>query len=146
VLHRVDRGHREALVDEHLELGAVGLAQVRLIRRAVIGVGLDALDRRARDLGHGRGLDLRRGVAREEGLALAVAADVPALAGVGPGAAGRLTGRAVALSGGGALCGGGLAGGAREGRAAECEGAHGGDGREPLGDRVGHGEDFLPVA
>ena len=32
VLHRVDRGHREALVDQDLELGAVGLAQMRLVR------------------------------------------------------------------------------------------------------------------
>ena len=31
---------------------------MRLVGRAVVGVGLDALDRRARDLGQGGGLDL----------------------------------------------------------------------------------------
>jgi hypothetical protein len=117
----------------------------------VVGVGLDALDGRARDLGQRCGLDLGGGVAGEEGLALAVAPDVPALGGVGPAAAGRLAGRAVTLRGGGALGVGALgrralAGGGRESRAAECEGADGGDGREPLGDGVGHGGDFLPVA
>jgi hypothetical protein len=137
-------GDREALVHEDLELRAVGPAQVRLVGRAMVGVGLDALDGRAGDLGQRGRLDLGGRVAREERLALAVAADVAALARIGSAATGRL---AVAVgSTGRALRGGALARGARERGTSEREGADGGDGREPLGDGVGHGGDFLPVA
>src|SRR5512132_3068651 len=70
--HRVDRGDLEVLVDEDLELGAVCLADVPLVGRAVVGVGLDALDRPAADLRERGRLHLGRGVAGQQGLALAV--------------------------------------------------------------------------
>ena len=47
VLHLVDGGDLEVLVDQDLELGAVGLAHMGLVGRPVIDVRLDALDRPA---------------------------------------------------------------------------------------------------
>src|SRR5258705_12484287 len=77
LLHRVDGGHREAVIPQNLEVGAVGLDQVGLVRRPVVDIGLDALDRRARNLGEGSRLDLRRRGGVERLLLLAVRADVP---------------------------------------------------------------------
>src|SRR3954471_7401486 len=78
MLHRVDRGHREVLADEDLELGAVGLAQVRLVGRAVVDVGLRALERGARDLVLRRRGDLRGDVVGQRLLLLPVGAEVAA--------------------------------------------------------------------
>src|SRR2546423_6606442 len=78
VVHRVDRGHLEVLVDQDLELAAVGLAQMRLVGRAVVDVGLRALQGGARNLRLGGGRDLRGDVARQRLLLLPVGPDVPA--------------------------------------------------------------------
>jgi hypothetical protein len=48
-----------------LDLGAVGRAHVRLVVRAVVGVGLDAQDRPAGDLLQRGRLDLVSGVAAQ---------------------------------------------------------------------------------
>jgi len=50
VLHRVHGRDREARVDQDLDLGAVALADVRLVGGAVVDVGLDAQHGAARDL------------------------------------------------------------------------------------------------
>src|SRR4051812_46139047 len=84
LLHRVDGGDREAVVHEHLEARAVGLDQMGLVGRPVIDVGLDPLNRRARDLGERGGLHLRPRGSVERLLLLAVGADV---------SPGRLAGR-----------------------------------------------------
>src|SRR4051794_6867412 len=119
VLHRVDRRHREVLADLDLDLGAVGLADVRLVRGARVHVGLDALDG-AGHLLERCGLDLGGGVAAQRLLRLAVDA-VPA---------GRRTGGRPALRRGArararALCGAGDGGAAKRERAERGEGGEG---------------------
>src|SRR4051794_11298848 len=76
--HLVHRGHLELLVDENLDLGAVGLAYMRLVRRAVVDVRLGPLDR-ALDLRECRVSDLLRDVGAERLLLLAVGPDVAAI-------------------------------------------------------------------
>src|SRR3954447_11261768 len=55
--HGIDGGDGVVAVDLHLDRGAVGLRDVRLVGRAAVYVGLDALDR-AGHLGQRGGLDL----------------------------------------------------------------------------------------
>src|SRR5207244_9951613 len=72
--HRLDGRHLEVLVDEDRDLAAVGLPDVRLVRRAEIDVGLDALDGAA-DLRERGVAHLGGGAVGQRRLALAVAAD-----------------------------------------------------------------------
>src|SRR3954447_18653676 len=69
--HGVDGGGGLVAVDLHLDGGAVGLRDVRLVRGAAVHVGLDALDR-AGHLRQGGGLDLGGHVAGQRLLGLAV--------------------------------------------------------------------------
>src|SRR5438067_2031923 len=69
--HVVDRGDGEVPAHLHLEFAAVGLADVRLVRGARVDVGLHSLDGPG-DLGQRGGANLRRGVARQQGLGAAV--------------------------------------------------------------------------
>src|SRR4051812_17078153 len=69
--HRVDGGDRVVLVHLDLDLAAVGLADVRLVGRARVDVGLDALDG-AGHLLERCGLDLGGDVAGQQRLRLAV--------------------------------------------------------------------------
>src|SRR3982750_1793565 len=73
--HLVDGRDLEALVDENLDLGAVGLADVRLVGRPVVDVRLRPLDR-ALDLVQRRRRDLLGDVTAQGLLLFAVGADV----------------------------------------------------------------------
>src|SRR6476659_2924439 len=75
--HRVDGGDRVVAVDLDLDLGSVGLADVRLVGGVRVDVGLDALDGAGHLRERGR-LDLGLDVAGEQLLGLAVDG-VPAL-------------------------------------------------------------------
>src|SRR3954447_420561 len=77
--HGVHGRDLEVLVDKNLELGAVRLAHVRFVRRAVIDIGLGALDGAAADLRERRSGDLLRDVRAERLLLLAVGPDMTAM-------------------------------------------------------------------
>src|SRR3954462_11635741 len=69
--HGVDGGDGVVAVDLNLDRGAVRLRDVRLVGRAPVHVGLDALDR-ASHLGQRSGLDLGRHVTGQRLLGLPV--------------------------------------------------------------------------
>src|SRR4051794_19179933 len=118
--HGVDGGDGEVLGDLDLDLGPVGLADdVRLVGRAAVDVGLEAIDR-AGDLGEGGGANLGRGGPGQRLLGLAVDRVTAVIGRAGRRAAGRSTGDGGAADGGCADSGGGDELGAKRGHGAPC--------------------------